>query len=243
MRLQLKITGLLLVSGVLLGCEQRSDLAPVIESKWRSTQHVSSHRVERGETLYAIAFRYDLDYRQLAQMNHIAAPYTLRVGQVLRVNSSYTLYRPERVRNIPAPARSNRLNHDSPINNYPRYKQSNTGWMMPADGRIIEQFAPNLGHKGINIAGEKGSKVRASANGTVAYAGNGLAGYGNLIIIKHNNQYMTAYGNNARNLVKVGQWVKSGQVIADMGMIDRRYYGVHFEIRNAGKPVNPRNYL
>ena len=77
----------------------------------------------------------------------------------------------------------------------------------------------------------------------VAYAGNGLPGYGNLIILIHDNQFLTAYGNNARNLVKEGQRVQSGQVIAEMGIIDHRFYGVHFEIRQAGHPLNPLDFL
>lgn len=228
----------------LSGCEQRYDLAPVVESKWRATQHATTHRVLKGETLYAIAFRYDLDFRQLAQMNHLTSPYTLRVGQILRVNSSYTQYRPEVVTRAPqanVPSRPKTKTY--PTYSPPVYSRSNGRWLMPANGKVVVQFAPQLGHKGINISGLKGDKIRASQNGVVAYAGNGLAGYGNLIIIKHDNQYMTAYGNNSRNLVKEGQFVKSGQIIADMGIIDQRYWGVHFEIRNLGKPVNPGNYL
>ena len=85
--------------------------------------------------------------------------------------------------------------------------------------------------------------MHASSSGVVAYAGSGLAGYGNLIIIKHNNEFLTAYGNNARNLVREGQRVSSGQIIAEAGVIERKYYGVHFEIRKRGVPVNPLNYL
>ena len=83
----------------------------------------------------------------------------------------------------------------------------------------------------------------AASSGVVAYAGSGQAGYGNLIIIKHDNQYLTAYGNNLRNLVREGQHIQTGQAIAEIGVVDRRYWGVHFEIRQAGKPVNPLNYL
>lgn len=111
------------------------------------------------------------------------------------------------------------------------------------NGRVATRFIPQQGKKGIDIAGRKGEKIRAASSGVVAYAGNGLSGYGNLIIVKHNNQFLTAYGNNLRNLVKEGQKVKAGQIIAEMGVIDRRFWGVHFEIRRAGRPVNPLNYL
>jgi lipoprotein NlpD len=100
-----------------------------------------------------------------------------------------------------------------------------------------------MSRKGIDIAGRKGDKVYAAQSGIVAYAGSGLANYGNLIIIKHPNNYLTAYGNNARNLVKEGQYVNSGQVIAEMGIINHQYYGLHFEIRQQGKPLNPLLFL
>lgn len=116
-------------------------------------------------------------------------------------------------------------------------------WFWPSKGKIVTQFAPKNGKNGINIRGTKGDKIIASNNGVVAYAGDGLQGYGNLIIIKHKNQYLTAYGNNLRNLVKEGDKVKEGQVIAEMGVIDRKYWGVHFEIRKSGIPVNPLIFL
>jgi lipoprotein NlpD len=121
--------------------------------------------------------------------------------------------------------------------------RSSSGWFWPVSGRVSTTFIPDQGKKGINIACKKGERVLASAGGVVAYAGSGLSGYGNLIIIKHNNEYLTAYGNNERNLVKEGQKVKPGQVIATAGVIDRKYWGVHFEIRKKGIPVNPLNYL
>ena len=108
---------------------------------------------------------------------------------------------------------------------------------------MVATFVPQQGKKGIDIAGSKGQKIQAAAGGVVAYAGSGLSGYGNLIIIKHNNQYLTAYGNKLRNLVKEGQHIRAGQTIAEMGVVDRRYWGVHFEIRKAGIPVNPLSYL
>ncbi|WBV71601.1 M23 family metallopeptidase [Legionella pneumophila] len=90
------------------------------------------------------------------------------------------------------------------------------------------------GKKGINIACNRGDKVRASANGVVAYAGSGLPGYGNLIIIKHSNEYLTAYGNNARNLVTEGQRVSAGQVIAEAGLIDRSYWVFILKLEEQG---------
>lgn len=223
----------------LSSCGEREELAPVVELNWHASQmHASRHVVVKGETLYAIAFRYDKDYRQLAMTNHLFRPYTLRVGQVLQIQPGG--------HSIPAnntiPSRSivPRRAFKSPT--IVRIQPSGR-WSWPVHGRVVETFAPQLGKKGVDIAGKRGEKICAANSGVVAYAGSGLSGYGNLIIIKHDNQYLTAYGNNSRNLVVEGQYIKAGQIIAEMGVVDRRYWGVHFEIRHAGQPVNPLNYL
>lgn len=237
---------MLVLGFLMLGCTSRGVLAPVVEPGWRMANTRSSgHVVSRGETLYSIAFRYDQDYRQLAALNHIAPPYIVRVGQVLKLNgSSYALFSsrsrtasrtfyPQRSRPIAsAPSRQ-------PIRPISRYVR----WQWPAQGRLATTFAPEQGRKGIDIAGRAGQKIHAASGGVVAYAGSGLLGYGNLIIIKHNDQLLTAYGNNSRNLVREGQVVKRGQVIAEMGMVNRHYSGVHFEMRQSGRPVNPLYYL
>ncbi|WP_173402502.1 peptidoglycan DD-metalloendopeptidase family protein [Legionella norrlandica] len=228
----------------LAGCGTRSDLAPVTELKWQPfSKYQKFHTVRHGETLYAIAFRYDTDYRRLALINHLRPPYSLRVGQVLTLKgimprshqSNSVYYR----NNVQRPYKPQQNVIYSPAYNV----RSSSGWLWPVTGRVVTTFVPSQGKKGINIACKKGEKVRASTSGVVAYAGSGLPGYGNLIIIKHNNEYLTAYANNAKNLVQEGQRVNSGQVIAEAGLIDRVYWGVHFEIRKAGMPVNPLNYL
>jgi lipoprotein NlpD len=229
---------------ILAGCGTRNELAPVTELKWQPlSKYQKTHTVRRSETLYAIAFRYDTDFRTLARINNVRAPYALRVGQVLSLQGiarrplpSRTTYSRGYSRSVP---RAKQRVIYSPVHNL----RSSSGWMWPVSGRVVTTFIPYQGKKGINIACKKGEKIHASAGGIVAYAGSGLAGYGNLIIIKHNNEYLTAYGNNARNLVSEGQKVKAGQVIAEAGVIDRKYWGVHFEIRKTGIPVNPLNYL
>jgi lipoprotein NlpD len=225
---------------ILAGCG--SNLAPVSELTWQPySKHQQIHRVQPGETLYAIAFRYDTDFRTLAGLNQIKPPYSLRVGQILKLRGI--------IPRVSAPL-------SRPINSYrrapslkqkphytPTYRLSSSGWLWPVHGRVMTTFAPGQGKKGINIACINGEKVLAASNGVVAYAGNGLAGYGNLIIIKHSNEYLTAYGNNSRIMVSEGQRIQRGQAIAVVGVIDHRYTGVHFEIRRSGKPVNPLNYL
>lgn len=228
----------------LCSCGQREGLAPVIELKWQEiNSHAKRHVVVRGETLYAIAFRYDQDYRQLAQINHLPSSYRLRVGQVLQLKSTngpINVIRPQPAR----PIRYERSSwHPTKPTVVSSPKREYAGWLWPIHGKVVANYVPQQGKKGIDIAGSKGARIQASASGVVAYAGNGLSGYGNLIIIKHDNQYLTAYGNNLRNLVKEGQHIRAGQPIAEMGVVDRRFWGVHFEIRKAGKPVNPMNYL
>lgn len=245
---------------VLCSCEQRNELAPVVELKWREVNsHATQHEVQRGETLYAIAFRYDQDYRQLAVINHLSSPYTVRVGQILRFQSADV---PEKEAVI-WHTQPHATNYAKPITWHATKTTSKPAtkaisqrssvavpvsrdvvrWSWPIRGKVVATYAPLSGKKGIDIAGSKGEKIYAASSGVVAYAGNGLSGYGNLIIIKHDNQYLTAYGNNLHNLVKEGQRIKTGQTIAEIGVVDRRYWGVHFEIRKAGKPVNPLNYL
>lgn len=233
-----------IIAAILAGCG--SNLAPVSELTWRPySKYHTTHTVQRGETLYAIAFRYDTDFRSLARLNHIQPPYSLRIGQTLNLRGITHHRQQPRVMNryhaTRRPAISSPRNAvHSPIF---RYTRSASGWLWPVSGRIVTSFIPQQGKKGINIACKQGEKVIAASHGVVAYAGSGLSGYGNLIIIKHSNEYLTAYGNNAKILVREGQLVKAGQAIAEAGVIDHKYTGVHFEIRKAGIPVNPLNYL
>ena len=175
---------LLVFSVFIQGCGVREGgLAPVEESTWRdASASVARHVVARGETLYAIAFRYDQDYHRLADLNGLKSPYALRVGQVIKLKSSSPVdnFAENVVKALPRPPKLS-LVSDSPR------------WRWPAVGRIMTTFAPRKGRKGIDIAGKKGSNIRASAAGVVAYAGDGLPGYGNLIILKHDKQYLTAY--------------------------------------------------
>lgn len=231
---------------IIAACSSRTDLAPVSELRAQAfSRSANIHIVHRGETLYAIAFGYDTDFVQLARLNNLYPPYRLKVGQVLRVRA-----------NMPAPRRAYvAQNKPQPVYQLPQQIQPRPSatswggsygagqWYWPLRGRLVNQFIPSQGKKGINIASQKGEKVHSASSGVVAYAGNGLAGYGNLIIIKHNNEFLTAYGNNSKNLVSEGQQVKAGQVIAEVGVIDHRYWGVHFEVRKMGIPVNPLNYL
>ena len=116
------------------------------------------------------------------------------------------------------------------------------GWIWPASGTLIAGF-DEAKNKGYDIAGKAGDPVLAAADGRVVYAGAGLRGYGNLIILKHNNTYLTAYAHNQTLLVKEDQSVQKGQKIAEMGNSDADRVKLHFEIRRQGKPVDPSRYL
>lgn len=235
---------ILLMIFVLSACDEQTQLPPVEELAWKSTNpNQLRHIVRRGETIHTVAFHYDKDYRQLAAYNQLQAPYHLRAGQVLYLQYPNT---PRAIQ--PKPAARNVYLPPAPqvkpqYPSYSRRESSAAAWSWPVKGRVVANFIPQQGKKGIDIAANKGDLVRAAANGVVAYAGSGLAGYGNLIILKHDGQYLTAYGNNARNRVIEGQRVKVGQVIAEIGIVDRKFWGVHFEIRKAGQPVNPLTYL
>ncbi|MGY5652210.1 murein hydrolase activator NlpD [Vibrio cincinnatiensis] len=117
-------------------------------------------------------------------------------------------------------------------------------WLWPTKGRVIKSFsAGDQGNKGIDIAGQRGQPIISTAAGSVVYSGNALRGYGNLIIIKHNDHYLSAYAHNDQLLVKEGQSIKAGQKIATMGSSGTNSVRLHFEIRYQGKPVNPQRYL
>jgi lipoprotein NlpD len=236
---------------LITACSQQTRLPPVVELKWHANNmKQSQHRVKRGETLYSIAFRYDKDYRLLADYNHLRSPYVLHVGQIIYLQyltkGSHQYYAPVRTVRADVPVRkqiAKKTEFYHPVVVTPVRRHSSGQWVWPATGRVVANFIPEQGKKGIDIAGKKGGEVRAAASGVVAYSGSGLSGYGNLIIIKHDGQFLTAYGNNFRNRVVEGQRVKVGQIIAEMGIVDRKFWGVHFEIRKAGQPVNPMNYL
>jgi lipoprotein NlpD len=122
--------------------------------------------------------------------------------------------------------------------------RSPSGWAWPTSGTLIAKFSSNGSlNKGIDIAGDLGQPVLAASDGSVVYAGSGLRGYGELVIIKHSDTYVSAYGHNRRLLVREGQQVKAGQTIAEMGSTGTDRVKLHFEIRRQGKPVDPLEFL
>lgn len=197
-----------------------------------------AYRVMPGETLYSIAWRYSLDYRSLASRNHLLSPYKVQPGQIIYLKGQA----PEpssRILVSQTPTINKPVTNQIAKNEEPRMNVSL--WQWPAHGHVIGVFSEL--NKGININGRAGDPIYASAAGKVVYSGNGLRGYGNLIIIKHNSTFLTAYAHNSVVFVKADDWVKPGQKIAEMGRTGTPRVMLHFEIRRNGKPENPLVYL
>ena len=203
-------------------------------SSW-NYRHGETHVVRSGETLAEIAFRYDQDYRDLARWNNLGDGSLIYPGQVIRLTG------PAGGTTASAPARSAAPPRRTVP---PPPSDPSPDWQWPTSGRIISGFdgTPGTG-TGMVISGKAGQVVRAAASGRVVYSGGGLIGYGQLIIIKHNDTYLSAYGHNASLLVKEGQTIKKGQRIATMGQGPGQEPQLHFEIRRNGKPVNPRQFM
>jgi lipoprotein NlpD len=229
----------LLVAG-LTACATESTYAPVTDiSNIESIPRSGIHYAQSGETLYEIAWRYGLDYRTLSRINRIQPPYTLYVARPVYLRYS-AIPQKKTVYNVPqtAPVAVMPVSVVAPdIEPSAPVRQ----WIWPVQESVVKNFSPH--NKGIDIPGRSGLPILASASGKVVYCGDGLRGYGKLIIIKHNSVYLSAYAHNSRLFVKEGEWVKQGQKIAEMGNTGSRLTMLHFEIRRAGKPINPMTLL
>ena len=209
------------------------------------------HIVAKGETLYSIAFAYGEDVRTVAEWNHIRPPYTIYPNQQIRVTSppAASVVPRTRVDNAqskpPRRQSTEKKYSDTAKNTKTRQVASKKiSWQWPTKGKIISTYAAkDTGKKGLDIAGKAGQPIYAAASGMVVYSGNGLRGYGQLIIIKHDDTYFSAYAHNRQLLVKEDQKVNKGQRIADMGNTEADQPMLHFEVRRDGKPVDPLNYF
>lgn len=240
--------------------------APVSTPKYGATA-----QVQRGDTLYGIAFRNGIDVRDLAEWNSLSAPYTIYPGQRLRLyprdGAAATASRPAATETRPTPPSTTTATpgaattatkppatapatttpatppatKPAPVASAPA---SNIRWRWPADGALLSRFVGGEPTKqGIDIGGASGASVKAAADGVVVYSGSGLVGYGELVIIKHNDAWLSAYGHNRARLVNEGAVVKAGQQIAVMGRTGAPRDMLHFEIRHNGKPVDPLLHL
>lgn len=195
------------------------------------------YRVERGDTLSKIARSNRQSVQSIVRWNNLTNPDSIEVGQVLRVAPPGGAVRSSGNGSAspaprPAPADS------AP----PAVPASTISLVWPADGTVIRRF-DGSNSKGIDISAAAGTPVVAAAPGTVVYAGNGLRGYGNLLILKHNAEYLTAYAHNRVLLVKEGQSVTRGEKIAEMGDTDTDRVMLHFELRYQGRSIDPSRAL
>ena len=253
-----------------------------------ATARGDSYTVQRGDTLYGIAFRHGVDYREMASWNRIPAPYTIYPGQRLSLRGKPGARpSPGSVTGMPAPTRPSPSGAavstplppvtapastpagspptvatapppstgPAPVvaNNPPAGTPavpvapgavSATGWRWPVKGQLIGRFvASDPKRQGIDIAGTAGQPVHAAADGVVVYSGAGLVGYGELIIVKHSDEWLSAYAHNRARLVTEGTAVKGGQQIAELGRTGTSRDMLHFEVRRNGKPVDPLQVL
>lgn len=213
---------LLLLTVLSVGCTHHRNyhikLPPVKEGWQQSSAGKNAYIVQKKDTLYSIAWAFGLDYRDLAKRNNLNPPYSIYRGQRLYIVSFKTTK-----------------------NNFIRNKSN---WSWPAQGPVVSKFDTKLGgNKGIDIKGNYDDPVLASSHGRVVYSGTGIRSYGKLIIIKHSDDYLSAYAYNKSILVHEGQVVSAGQKIAIIGNDNTGNICLHFEIRQTGKPVNPLLYL
>ncbi|WP_444930222.1 peptidoglycan DD-metalloendopeptidase family protein [Microbulbifer sp. SSSA002] len=218
---------------------------------------ITHHTVSKGDTLYAIAWRYGKNFRQLAAINGIPSPYKIYPGQRIKLSGSApskSVTSAAKKQKAPVakakPAATQTTTAKKSLT--PKVKRQTASssqkgsvrWRWPAKGKVISHFrSGDPLRKGVDIAGEKGEAVLAAADGTVIYAGSALRGYGKLLIVKHNEVYLSAYAHNHRLLVKEGSRVKAGQRIAELGSSGTDRDKLHFEIRKNGQPVDPLAYL
>jgi lipoprotein NlpD len=256
---------LALLAAAMSGCAARAPAPPAASGAGVPETHV----VQREETLYRIATRHGLDWRDVARRNGIGPPYLIYPGQRLRLTGAATIASRPVPPPGPAPAAAGRASTPAPVAPRPPASEpapprttaaapparpvagapgatanSPLQWQWPADGPVLRGFSNSaVTRRGIAIGGRRGDEVRAATGGEVVYAGSGLVGYGRLIIIKHDARFLSAYGHNEELLVHEGEAVRAGQRIALLGDSGADRPMLHFEIRVDGAPVDPTRYL
>ena len=252
-----KISGFacIVISMVLIGCSTpRTKPANVIDR----TKNIPTtalqvdpipagyYRVKKGDTLFRIALDQGQAYRDLVLWNNLSDPNQIEVDQLILVKAPPGFKQAGKsLDKKPAFDKpSDPVKIDAAKTESPKIDSGDPAIHLswPAKGKVVEEFSEGK-NKGIDIAGKLGDPVQAAADGKVVYAGNSLRGYGNLIIVKHDNTYLTAYAYNRSLLLKEGDSVRKGQKIAEMGDTDANAVKLHFELRVNGKPVNPLPYL
>lgn len=239
------------------GCASK----PQINNSSRYAMAPNYYTVRSGDTLSGIAMRYGLDYISIAEMNDIPAPYRIYVNQSLRLKkgssprtvSTQVMAQPEQIKRqtIALPTTQPVTPVTQPSTTVPSMNTTVTSvapnsslrWIKPTNGPVIQGFNLANNVKGIRYGGNQGDPIYAAADGQVVYAADGLKEYGNLVLIKHIDGYISAYAHNSKMLVKSGDNITAGQKIAEMGSTGASQVMLEFQIRLDGKPINPINLL
>ncbi len=240
---------LLFVTLLMIGCSS-SRVIPIENHSFpiKGDRFKRQHTVQKGETLYSIAWRTNLDYHKLAAWNGVAGPgYHIFPGQKLRLKPpKYPIKKamPSN-KNRPSPTKKTKIKRPNKQKITVLPKQLKLRWNWPTIGLVVRNYSKtDHQRQGIRIAGRDGQRITAAESGRVVYSGSGLVGYGNLVIIKHSPTYLSAYAHNRRVFVKEGMYVSKGTLISEMGIApDSKKPALHFEIRKNGKPVDPQIFL
>lgn len=246
---------------IMTGCASK----PTVNNSARYATAPEFYTVRAGDTLSGIAARYGLSYLSIAEMNDIAEPYRIYVGQSIRLKS-----KGQRTTNTAAIAQADQIQRQNvalpsstttvvtstpvpakqvtppttvPSTNSTVSVSKTLRWVRPTQGAVLQHFDAANNVKGTRYSGQLGDAVVAAADGQVVYAADGLPEYGNLVLIKHVNGYITAYAHNSKMLVKSGQNVTAGQKIAEIGSTGAKQNMLEFQVRLDGKPINPSNVL
>lgn len=210
---------------LLSSCARHSPTPYELHGERGALRPGANYMIQPGDTLFGIAWRYGLDMEELARWNGISNPDRILAGYYLQT-------RP------PAGIKREKIIVPQVTDN------GQPGWRWPTRGKVIRTFSANTpGGQGLKIAGTKRQPVYTAHEGEVAYVGSGVFGFGRMVILQHDNRILSAYGYLADVDVKEGQWVKSGQQIATMGISPQNIPTLHFEIRKQGKSVNPFSFI
>ncbi len=201
----------------------------------------TTYSVKRGDTLFSIAWRFGLEQNSIARYNNISNPNKIYIGQKLRLQpSANSGSRSSQINEAGKPGATASLGTSTQTDSVSRRGR----WVWPMRGKVVRSFNPRrIGANGVRIAGKPNQTVNAADAGTVVYKGNGLNGYGNVVIIKHRDGLLSAYGFLSKTYVKEGQQIKKRQKIGTVGYAADNRLMLHFEVRRKGRPVNPINYI
>ncbi|MFL0811480.1 MAG: peptidoglycan DD-metalloendopeptidase family protein [Agarilytica sp.] len=250
-----RLSNILISVFLLAACGQNPHQVAVTDKQPPPSEKLTHHIVAKGETLYSIAWRYNIDFKKLAAANGISGRYHIYPGQRILLSGSVTAPKSTSVKTTKSVKASPKKQSKPQTRSKKATQKSTTAikstpgkdpltWVWPARGKLIAGFRANAGlNKGIDLQGKLGEPVLAAASGRVVYSGEGLRGYGKLVIVKHSEKYLSAYAHNRSVFVNEGSYVKQGQKIAEMGSTGTDIVKLHFEIRYDGKPVDPLRLL